>query len=82
MCNVRKRDCEMCKGVGMVEDWADDAYGNSIGFTHPCDYCEGEGTVTEHNITCEDCGSTAWVPYETGKCRECRKADILKDFNI
>jgi hypothetical protein len=31
----------------MVDDIADDMFGNSTWFSHGCDCCEGEGEVTE-----------------------------------
>jgi DnaJ-class molecular chaperone len=39
--------CPYCEGDGMVDDYADDMFGNSTKFSHGCECCDGEGEIPE-----------------------------------
>lgn len=40
-------ECPYCEGDGMVMDWADDMFGNTMSFWTGCEYCDGEGKVSK-----------------------------------
>jgi len=37
------KKCEYCEGKGIIEDQADDQFGNTTLFTTTCPDCEGDG---------------------------------------
>ena len=77
MCETRLTECINCMGTGMVDDWYDNVWGDSIPIRYGCDSCNGEGSYTERKVVCTDCKQEVWVSGESNQCSDCIVAEVV-----